>query len=438
MNLIANTMRRLSTMFPPGWFPEAKHNFYKDYGWPQDVTFDMLYGMYRRNGLGAAAANKTILRTWETLPSFWESEEPAESETEADLRQRFSDIRAWQALVEADRRSFVGGYAGAILRFADSKRFNEPVDRVPGGLDGLVEIVPAWAGQLRVSRWDTDETSETYGRPTMFVFHEAAVDTGGAVEQQHQRQFEVHPDRVIIWSVDGTVHAPSALESGYNDLVDAEKIKGAGGEGFWKNAKGAPVIEVDKEAKLADMAATMGVSVDDLLDALNEQVDDFQKGFDKLLMLQGMEAKPTSVTLPIPEHFFNVSVQSFAASVNMPIRILVGNQTGERASTEDQKEWSKACMARREHIVIPSLRELLNRLERFQIIPERDWTIDWESLLNASPEERMKRAKTMSEINKSGSDPLGGSEPAFSVDEIRAEVGFEPMEELNQEDDDDA
>jgi hypothetical protein len=78
-----------------------------------------------------------------------------------------------------------------------------------------------------------------------------------------------------------------------------EKVKGAGGEGFWKNAKSAPVLEVAAEAKIADMAKVMGVSPEELADKMNDQVADWQKGFDQLLMLQGMQAKTLRVTLAI-------------------------------------------------------------------------------------------------------------------------------------------
>lgn len=417
VQMLVNAVRRMETMFP-GYFPEAKHNHYRDFGYPDTLSFAQFYAMYRRNGLAQAGVEKTILKTWQDTPDIWESEEPRETKQESEIRQRFQDLRFWQAVAEADRRSLVGGYSGLILRYADSRRFQEPVDTVPGGLEGLVEVIPAWAGQLEVAEWHADERSEQYGTPKMFSFNEAAVGE----KQNRNRAFSLHPDRVLIWSRDGTVHDRSMLEPGYNALLDLEKISGAGGEGFWKNAKSAPVLTLDKEARLADMAAAMGVPVDEIADKMDEQVDDFQKGFDKLLMLQGMTADTLQVSLPIPEHFFNVSLQIFAASIPMPQKILVGNQTGERASTEDAAEWNATNMARRNNIAIPNIRELLNKLEGASILPERDWHVNWTDLTESSASEKIERGGKMAEINAKQAIVDG---PVYTAEEIREATGYE-------------
>ena len=65
--------RRLDVMFP-GYFMAAKHNHYRDFGYPDKVTFDMLYAMYTRNGIAAAAVDKTILKTWQDVPFLQEQQ----------------------------------------------------------------------------------------------------------------------------------------------------------------------------------------------------------------------------------------------------------------------------------------------------------------------------------------------------------------------------
>lgn len=213
---IANAVtRRLDAMFPAFFLNgSAKHNHYVDFGYPEVLTFSQLHRMYTRNGIAAAGVNKTVQKTWEQNPFLLEKERDGsqkggdkETKLELDIRQRFADLRLWARLADADRRSMVGRYAGVILRFADSKRFSEPVDRVPGGLLGLVEIIPAWEGQLEVSEWDTDEMSETYGQPKMFTFNESNVWN----DNKQPRSFVVHPDRVVIWSRDGTVNDLSLI-----------------------------------------------------------------------------------------------------------------------------------------------------------------------------------------------------------------------------------
>lgn len=432
LKLLANAAtRRLDLMFP-GYFAQAKHNHYRDFGYPTEVTFDQAYSMYERNGFARAAIEKTVGKTWQDSPFLQDhqrdgtdAKDDAETKAEADIRQRFDDLRLWQRLAECDRRSMVGAYSGLILRLADNKTFREPVDRVPGGLAGLAEVIPAWEGQLTVAEWDTDERSEGYGHPKMYQFTESKVgDTMG-----QPRQFQIHPDRVLIWSKDGAINGSSTLRPGFNALLTLEKIVGAGGEGFWKNAKSAPVLEMDKDANLEAMAKAMGVAVDDVTDKLDQQVGDWNRGFDQSLMVQGMRARALQVTLPSPEHFFAVALQEFAGSMSIPLKIMVGSQTGERASTEDAQEWAHTNMSRRTGQVIPNTMGLVRRLERFGILPAMDWFLSWTDLTEASMAEKIDRAAKMAEVN---SKMATSGEPVFTHEEIREVVGFEPLSDAEK------
>lgn len=421
--MITNTVRRLEDMFPGYFATTTKRNHYLDFGFPEQVTFDQLWQMYTRNGIARAAVNKTILKTWQDQPFLQTDDKPdVVNAAEQEVMDKFAELRFWQKLATADRRSLVGAYAGVIFRFADNQKMDQPVTGTLPGLDALVEVIPAWEGQLTVSQWDTNEASPTYGQPTMFGFNEASVSGS----QKQPRSFNVHPDRVMVWSEDATVHGESALLAGYNDLVTIEKVIGAGGEGFWKNAKSAPVLQVDKEAKISEMAKAMGVSEDKITDAMNDQVEDWQKGFDALLMLQGIEAKTLGVTLPQPEEFVTGPLQSFAASWGIPVKILVGMQTGERASKEDADEWAETNMARRSTSVIPNIMAVIDRLKRFGILRDLDWKLHWPDLTESSMAEKIDRADKMAGINQKQSQ-AGGMEVVFTEDEIRETVGLDPL-----------
>ncbi|MEP5728476.1 MAG: phage portal protein [Sulfitobacter sp.] len=214
----------------------AKHDHYTDFGYPKIVSFELLHKMYERNDLAKAAVRKTTEKTFQNLPEIKAGDTKIEELSDAFIRLGF-----WDKIADVDEWAQVSGYAGFVLRVADGKRFNEPVEAYT--LDDLVEVIPAWSEQLKVSEWHLDETDpDTYGKPKTFTFNESAVTQGSA-----NRSVVVHPDRVFIWSSDGTVYAPSSLLSGYNNLLDMEKISGAGGEGFWKTAAARLNIEIDRE-----------------------------------------------------------------------------------------------------------------------------------------------------------------------------------------------
>jgi len=409
------------------WFAQAtqtnpKHNYNFDFGYPDSITFEMKHAMYRRNGIARAGVSHAINKTWSDYPMLTDGEEAhKETKIEAAIRVAFKRLAFWQKLREADERSRVGDYAGLIFRFADDKLFSEPVDTVPGGLDGLVEIIPCFEGQLTVSEYDSNERSPKYGKPKSFLFNEASVDR----KRANNRSFQLHPSRVVVWSRDGTVCGDSVLEAGYNDLLTMEKIIGSGGEGFWKNAKSSPVLSMDKDMNPASLATMLGVEVTAIADKLDEVIAGWQKGFDQLLMLQGIDAKTLGVTLPQPAEFFAVALQSFAASINEPLKILIGSQSGERASTEDAKEWNGTIMSRRENYVKPNIERVLDLLRSVKVLPDIDWAIGWTDLTEDTKEERVANAGKLAEINKS---LMGTGEVAFTAGEIREAAGYmEPL-----------
>lgn len=413
--------RRPDGLYATGYGTSTKHDYNLDYGWKDQLGFMDFYRQYTRNALATAAVEKTIAKTWQTMPALWESEKPADTPDEAAIAERFRDRNIWRSLMTADKRSMVGAYAAAIVIVRDGLPLDQPVGRL-SSIDDLVSVIPAWEGQVEVADWDTDPRSETYAEPKMFRFQEFEP------QRQHGRPnrfTNIHPSRVIIWSDDGTVNCRSDLEPGFNDLVDSEKLKGAGAEGFWKSSRGSPMVTAPQGVSAQDVRQMMGAATNtEAMDKVNEQVDAWNAGFDKALMMGGFNVEPLTITLPQPKEFWEVSVQAFAASMSIPFKILVGNITGERSSTEDAREWAQTCMSRRENMCIPAIREFVRRLVEWGALPEKDWVVGWESLLDATPDELLDRGVKMATIQK------GLTELIYLPDEIRETTGFAPSDEI--------
>lgn len=388
----------------------AKHDHYTDFGWPKTVSFEMLYQMYQRNDWAKAACKKTTEKTFQNLPSVTSGEAEIQ-----DLADAFERLGFWDKLADVDEWAQVSGYSGFVLRVADNKRFNEPLDSF--ALDDIVELIPAWSKQLKVSEWHLDETdTENYGKPKTFTFNESAMDQEGA-----NRSVVVHPDRVFIWSSDGTVKAKSALLSGYNNLLDMEKISGAGGEGFWKTAAAKLNIQIDKDTDFEGFKRAVETQTGkSFQEALEEKTKKLNTGLDNNFITQGMAVENFSINLPQPKEFFDIPLMAFAAGRSIPVKELTGNQTGERASSEDAKSWCDAIMSRRNRWTQPSIRDFLLKLESFGAI-KSGWEIEWDDLSDDTPQAKLDRSKTMSDINKTQVDALG--EPVFAAEEIREEAG---------------
>jgi hypothetical protein len=410
------------------WFgSDTKHpHFYADYGFPLTLRFENFMNAYKRSGLGKAGVNRAIETCWQSNPVLQVKKETHdETLLEKQIAEAFDRLAFWMQLKEADRYSRIGEYGALIFRYRDNQALDQPVKRVGGGLEGVAEIIPVHQDQLKPATFHSDPSKENYGHVAMWQFNEQSIVDQNTTSKV--RQFNVHPDRVHVWSANGTIWNEPVLESGFNDLLTIQKINGAGGEGFWKMAKQAPILNVAADAKLSQLATMLGVPLDELPDKLDTIVDDYNRGLDSTMVLQGIEAKVPQVSMPSPEHFLAGPLQSFAASLSIPLKILVGNQNGERASTEDMRSWNATCNSRRTQLIIPNVLRILRKWEQYAIIPANPWYLLWSDLTESTSAEKAELASKMATATKTMAG-TGQENPTFTNDEIREVMGYQPLE----------
>ncbi|HGV3800246.1 anti-CBASS protein Acb1 family protein [Klebsiella pneumoniae] len=418
---------RMGLMVPTMGLDNKRHSAWCEYGFPEQVTYENLYALYRRGGIAHGAVEKLVGKCWQTNPEIIEGDDADESKDETAWEKKTKKVftkRLWRAFAEADRRRLVGRYAGILLHINDSRAWDQPV--VLG--KSLKKVTIAWAGSLTVSQWVTDENSADYGQPKQWKYVES-LPNGGT------NQRFVHPDRVFILG-DYSNDAIGFLEPGYNACVSLEKVEGGSGESFLKNAARQLNVNFEKEIDFNNLASLYGVSIDELQDKFNEVAGEMNRGNDVLMTTQGATVAPLVTAVADPSATYNVNLQTFAASVDIPVKVLVGMQTGERASTEDQKYFNARCQSRRGDLSfeIEDFSDKLIDLKIIDAVSEK--TVIWDDLNEQTGTEKLANAKTMAEINQTFQG--SGENPAFSREEIRTAAGYENTDEfpLGEEDGD--
>ncbi|MDF3711845.1 DUF1073 domain-containing protein, partial [Enterobacter hormaechei] len=402
-----------------------RHSAWCEYGFPEQVTYENLYALYRRGGIAHGAVEKLVGKCWQTNPEIIEGDDADESEDETTWEKNTKKVftkRLWRAFAEADRRRLVGRYAGILLHINDSRSWDQPVIRGKS----LKKVTIAWAGSLTVNQWVTDQNSADYGQPKQWKYVES-LPNGGT------NQRLVHPDRVFILG-DYSNDAIGFLEPPYNAFVSLEKVEGGSGESFLKNAARQLALSFDKEIDFGSIASMYGVKVDELQDKFNDAAREMNRGNDVLLSLQG--ASVTSLVSPVsdPSPTYNVNLQTAAAGVDIPTRILVGNQQAERSSTEDQKYFNARCQSRRVDLSF-EIEDFCDKLIDLQIVDSvSQKAVIWDDLNEQTGTEKLTNAKTMGEINQTMQG--SGDEPAFTREEIRTAAGYDNDDEepLGEED----
>lgn len=399
---------RMGLLNPSMGLDAKRSTAWCEYGFKEELTFDDLYKLYRRGGIAYGAVNKLVGLCWKTNPEVIEGDADDDTKDETAWERsnkRVFTHRFWRSFAEADKRRLVGRWAALLLHVRDGKKWNEPVTRGRG----IAKISPVWASALKVKSRDND------GNISMWQYTETQAD-GNPVQR------DIHPDRVFTIG-DMSDDAIGFLEPGYNACVSLEKVEGGSGESFLKNAARQLNVNFEKEIDFNNLASLYGVSVSDLQDKFNEAALEVNRGNDVLLTTQGASVTPLVTAVADPGPTYDVNLQTFAASVDEPVKIIVGMQTGERASSEDQKYMNARCQSRREDLSF-DIEDLVDKLTVLRIVtPVAEKTVVWDDLTEATGSEKLDNAAKMSTINQTS---LAAGEQVFTVEEIRVAAGYEP------------
>lgn len=424
-------LARSREAFLGGAIDAKRPTAWEQYGYPDDVTFDQLFRAYERGGPAHGAVHRILDKCWQRLPRIKPkgdkspATEPGEWETA--VGEMLGRINGWQKLRDLDRRNMVGRYAAIILRVADGQPLSAPL--VAGR--ELVDIVPVYESQIKVTAWDSDTSSPNYGEPTMFQYRRRRPQALGDKQGQPDDWADVHPSRVVIMaegSVGDFLEGVPLLKAGFNSLIDLEKIAGGSGESYLKNSARTIVIKFDQGATPAAIASEPGSTAPvDVKGAIEAKTKALNRNIDSSLVLQGGEASTLQTTVANPQPSFEVAANLFAASVRIPFTILFGQQTGRLASDEDAADFNARCLSRQVNEITPVLDRFVRRLQAANILPAQEFVIEWPPLDEPDAAAKVERFGKVTAGMKQAFD--AGLPPLVEANELRAMIDLPPREE---------
>ena len=410
---------------------DPKHdNFYQEMGMKKELSFQDLFDLYDREGVAYGAINQLSDKCFETAPTIKNSGDEAaeESQVDREIKAFAKSTRLWNKFKEVDKRRMVGEYSCLIMQIKDDKNWAEPAENVKP--EDVIGFIPVWQKNITVSQYDVNTFSPMYGMPLIYSFNEFDFNSKSTQNPLPGRNVSIHYTRVIL--LGDTYYGRSMLASGYNAARSLEKVTLAGGEGVYKNASSRINMNFSKDVDLNKIAKLYGVKLEELSDIVNEQIQDLNASFDSAIITQDAATNILSVTLPDTRDNFDNPLAVFAASIQIPSTIIIGMQTGERASSEDQKQFNKRCTSRRNVELTPDIENMFLHFQSLGMWQGQDINVHWDSLLDASDAEKLDNAKKMSDINK---NQLATGQVTFSDEEIRVAAGLtaEPEGDVNVE-----
>ena len=416
----ANASLKGNTKQQQAWF---------DFGWPEQLSFDMLYNMFKRSGIAKCVVTTPPDICWKTHPIIWEGKSAEEAQKrktrtafENSVDELADRLSIYQLMRQADVKGRIGYYSAFIIQIAGQGEeidWSKPLGRIRP--EQVVKVIPVYSEQLRPSTWDEDRTSIRYGQPLTYNYQEAAV---GSTDDSIKRSETIHHSRVIVFTENpesDSIRGIPELEGSFNDLLMIELICGSGGQGFWKNAanklhfnitdpQAAPVQEQEK----ADM---------------EQSLEDFTTELDKFLLTSGIDVNKLEAVLADPDPFYQMYLSNIAASSRIPKNRLSGSQTGVLAGDKDEAAFLSEMMSRRQNWCTQMVNQWIDWCIAHGVLPKVRYVVEFDDLLSASDEQRFTLVDKMTQANDkhiTAQVKIGATEisPLFSDEEMRLVAGY--------------
>lgn len=403
---------------------------WEQYGYKQTLDFKDFKDAYDRGGAGHGAVHKLLDGCWQKLPRIKQPKADKETAWETKVGTVLKGIKAWQKLRDLDRRNLIGHYSALIYRVADNKAVREPL--VTGGK--LVDLIPCFEEQIKVTEWHTNLDDENYGTPKMFQYRSRPFAGAGTDNQGQPIDWQdVHPSRVQILAegaVGDMFDGVPLLKAGFNALVDMEKLSGGGAESALKNS--ARTLSFKFDAGASPQVITTNpdgtASTKTVRETINDQTRALNRNQDAAIVTQGAEVTTLQTVVSDLSPQFGIAANLFAASVRIPFTVLFGQQTGRLASDEDKADFGARCASRQANDLTPMLEEFVRRMQAAGIIDAGDFEIEWPPVNAPSDLDKLtnlgKATAAMQQAFQAGL-----TEPLFDANELRQMVGFEPRED---------
>ena len=94
---------RMGLMAPTMGLDNKRHSAWCEYGFPEQVTYENLYALYRRGGIAHGAVEKLVGKCWQTNPEIIEGDQADKKRKETAWEKKAKQVftnRFWRSFSE--------------------------------------------------------------------------------------------------------------------------------------------------------------------------------------------------------------------------------------------------------------------------------------------------------------------------------------------------
>lgn len=241
---------------------------------------------------------------------------------------------------------------------------------------------------VTVTKWDGNQSSPRFTQPVeyMITFNDPHVTHGGVGITQTTKH--VHWTRVIHLADDdhqasaSPTTAPPRLRPVLNNILDGRKLYGGSAEMYWRAAFPGLSFET-----IPQLGGNVNINFQNLRDMYEKYIN----GMDRAIYTKAMQVKVLAPGVVDPTPQINVHIQAICIKLGIPMRVFMGSERGELASTQDDKAWNDRLKGRQDTYITPQIIvPFIDRLIMAGVLtaPTEGYTVEWPDLTSKSDDEK--------------------------------------------------
>lgn len=404
-----NTLSRRALSPLAGQHFGGQRDLYEVMGYPRALAIGEFIDAYNRQDIAGRIIDAYPDATWREAPEV--IGQPGFAEAWKQLNKR---VDIWQGFHRLDRLTGMGHYGVLFLGLDGGEPTHLAINAATQY--NLLYVQPHSERTAQITQWEDDPRSPRFGRPKMYNITTGVNWMGSGAGQ---RTLRVHHSRVIHVAEraleDVSIGVPR-LERIWNRLMDLDKLLGGSAEMYWQNVAMMMAFIADADAEWepeekADMKA---------------QLEEMMNGLRRQLRLRGVEVQQLAPGLQgaSPGDHVDKQLDIIAGATGIPKRILLGTESGELASSQDENNWSGRIVERREQFAGPSIIEpFMKAGMRLGFLPRGGFEcLEWPEADSLGETARsdiaLKKAQTVQTIMNSP-----GAETVVTMQEVRNWLG---------------
>lgn len=364
--------------------------------------FQRYLGYYERNELAGRIVDKFAKDTWSKEHVLVEKD-VEESELGKAYEELSKRLGLTSKYLRGDILGRVGHYSVLFIGFRGDSTDADLKNEAPAATQSsdilYVTAFSEWSASIKTV--EDDPTNERFGLPKTYEI-DLSGDLSGARESGESVRgsgvdagpsgtlTEVHHSRIIHLAeglLQNDVFGRPALQRGLNRLIDMQKVSASTGEAFWQIVDRILAAKLDPNSQISQPD----------LDKLGEKLEEIMHDLRRQFIGQGVELEWKGGEAPDPSKAADMYFTLLAVSGDYPKRVFIGNETGERASSEDLKAYFGTVGERRTNYAeVSFVREFIDKVGGALPDPESEengYEVIWEPLFTES-------AKDIAETNR--------------------------------------